>query len=64
MGLFDVPLGAIRQYAHLLRRDANNDMAEGGMPTDWRNTRRRLVGRHFQAQPAAYLVLRASDVRR
>ncbi|NLZ05439.1 MAG: hypothetical protein GXY19_09730 [Phycisphaerae bacterium] len=58
MGLFDVPLGAIRQYAHLLRRDANNDMAEGRI-ADGLAKYEAIVstGRHFQAQPAAYLVL-------
>jgi hypothetical protein len=58
MGLFDVPLGAIRQYAHLLRRDANNDMAEGRIADGLAKYEAIVsMGRHFQAQPAAYLVL-------
>ena len=54
MGLFDVPLGAIRQYAHLLRRDANNDMAEGRTPAGLVKYRAIVsMGRHLETQPAA-----------
>lgn len=54
MGLFDVPLGAFRQHAHLLRRDANNDMAEGRIAAGLAKYRAIVsMGRHLETQPAA-----------
>lgn len=58
MGLYDVPLSVISQHARLLRRDANNDMAEGRIADGLTKYGALIsIGRHFQSQPAAYPVL-------
>ncbi len=54
MGLFDVPTGALGQCVCLLRRDANNDIAEGRMGAALTKYRAMIsMGRHFEAQPSA-----------
>ncbi len=54
MGLFDVPTGALGQCVCLLRRDANNDIAEGRMGAALVKYQAMIsMGRHFEAQPSA-----------
>lgn len=58
LGLYDIPLSVVSQHAHLLRRDANNDMAEDRISDGLTKYRALIsIGRHFQSQPAAYPVL-------
>ena len=54
MGLFDVPTGALKQCVWLLRRDANNDIAEGRIGAALAKYQAMIsMGRHFEAQPSA-----------
>lgn len=58
VALFDVPTGAFRQSARVLRRAANRDMGEGRTAAGLAKYRAIIsMGRHFQTQPAVYPVL-------
>ena len=58
LGLYDVPLNIVRQHAFLLRRAANNDMAEGRIVAGLTKYQAIIsIGRHFEAQPSRYHVL-------
>lgn len=58
MGLFDMPLGTLAQYALLLRRAANNDMGEGRIAAGLTKYQALTsVGRHLQMQPSVYALL-------
>ncbi len=53
MGLFDVPLGALRQNVFLLSTAANNDLGEGdvdGALAKWQALM--AIGQHLRAQPS------------
>jgi hypothetical protein len=58
MGLSDVPLGALRQNAFLLRYAANNDFGEGDIDAGLAKCEvLMLMGRHFCQQPSASYLL-------
>ena len=58
MTLFDVPLGAFRQNAFLLRYAANNDFGEGDIDAGLAKCEvLMLMGRHFCQQPSASYLL-------
>ena len=54
MALFDMPLGGVRQHAFLLRRAANNDVAEGDITAALtKYLALASMGRHLKTQPGA-----------
>ncbi len=58
MGLFDVPLGIVRQYSFVLRYAASNDMGEGDTAAALsKDLALASLGEHFQAQPATLALL-------
>ena len=58
MGLFDMPSGALRQNAWLLRRAANNDMGDGRTAAGLQKYQALIsIGQHLNEQPAALQLL-------
>ena len=54
VGVFEVPLGAFRQNALILRRAANNDMGEGSVAAGLAKYQAlRSAGQHLMEQPSA-----------
>jgi len=58
MGLFDVPLGAVRQNVLLVRAAASNDLGEGDVDAALAKWRALMaIGRHLRDQPTSWCLV-------